>query len=68
MYHDQAMIPAKLLARGRGVNVTLGLGRVRTSPLHGTAFDIAGKGVASPDSMLAAIRLARRLSSVLRFS
>jgi len=63
MYHDQAMIPAKLLARGRGVNVTLGLGHVRTSPLHGTAFDIAGKGIASPDSMLAALRLARRRSA-----
>jgi 4-hydroxythreonine-4-phosphate dehydrogenase len=61
MYHDQAMIPAKLLARDRGVNLTLGLGRIRTSPLHGVAFDIAGKGIASPGSMLAAIRLARRL-------
>jgi 4-hydroxythreonine-4-phosphate dehydrogenase len=61
MYHDQAMIPAKLLGRGAGVNVTLGLGRIRTSPLHGVAFDIAGRGVASPGSMLAAIRLARRL-------
>jgi 4-hydroxythreonine-4-phosphate dehydrogenase len=62
MYHDQAMIPAKLL--GPGVNVTLGLGRVRTAPLHGTAFDIAGRGVADPRSTVAAIRLARRLSSV----
>ena len=61
MYHDQAMIPAKLLARGAGVTVTLGLGYVRTSPLHGVAFDIAGRGVASPASMLAAIRLAERL-------
>jgi 4-hydroxythreonine-4-phosphate dehydrogenase len=61
MYHDQAMIPAKLLGRGTGVNVTLGLGRIRTSPLHGVAFDIAGQGKASPASMLAAIRLARRL-------
>jgi 4-hydroxythreonine-4-phosphate dehydrogenase len=61
MYHDQAMIPAKLLGRDSGVNVTLGLGYVRTSPLHGVAFDIAGKGVASPGSMLAAIRLARKL-------
>ncbi len=64
MYHDQAMIPAKLLAQGRGVNVTLGLGYVRTSPLHGTAFDIAGKGVASPGSMVAALCLARRLAAV----
>jgi len=62
MYHDQAMIPAKLLGRDRGVNLTLGLGRIRTSPLHGVAFDIAGKDIASPGSMLAAIRLARRLS------
>jgi 4-hydroxythreonine-4-phosphate dehydrogenase len=61
-YHDQAMIPAKLLGRDSGVNVTLGLGRVRTSPLHGVAFDIAGKGVANPGSMLAAVRLARRLA------
>ncbi len=60
MYHDQAMIPAKLLGRDRGVNLTLGLGRIRTSPLHGVAFDIAGQGIASPGSMLAAIRLARR--------
>ena len=62
MYHDQAMIPAKLLAQGRGVNLTLGLPAVRTSPLHGTAFDIAGKGIASPDSMIAAIRVALRLA------
>jgi 4-hydroxythreonine-4-phosphate dehydrogenase len=62
MYHDQAMIPAKLLGRDQGVNLTLGLDYVRTSPLHGVAFDIAGKGVASPGSMLSAIRLARRLS------
>jgi 4-hydroxythreonine-4-phosphate dehydrogenase len=64
MYHDQAMIPAKLLAHGRGVNATLGLGRIRTSPLHGTAFDIAGKGKADPRSMLEAIRLARKLARV----
>jgi 4-hydroxythreonine-4-phosphate dehydrogenase len=62
MYHDQAMIPAKLLGRDAGVNATLGLGRIRTSPLHGTAFDIAGKGIARPDSTLAAIRLALRLA------
>jgi 4-hydroxythreonine-4-phosphate dehydrogenase len=62
MYHDQAMIPAKLLGRDAGVNATLGLGRIRTSPLHGTAFDIAGKGIARPGSMLAAIRLALRLA------
>ncbi len=62
MYHDQAMIPAKLLGRDEGVNATLGLGRIRTSPLHGTAFDIAGKGIARPGSMLAAIHLALRLA------
>lgn len=60
MYHDQAMIPAKLL--GPGVNVTLGLGAVRTAPLHGTAFDIAGRDIADPAAMTAAIRLARRLT------
>jgi 4-hydroxythreonine-4-phosphate dehydrogenase len=65
MYHDQAMIPAKLLGRDRGVNMTLGLGRIRTSPLHGVAFDIAGQGRASPGSMAAAIRLARRHSRVV---
>lgn len=62
MYHDQAMIPAKILSRGRGVNVTLGLKKFRTSPLHGVAFDIAGRGVASHHSTLAAIRLARKLA------
>jgi 4-phospho-D-threonate 3-dehydrogenase / 4-phospho-D-erythronate 3-dehydrogenase len=64
IYHDQAMIPAKLLGRDQGVNLTLGLGRIRTSPLHGVAFDIAGKGIASPGSMISAIRLARRLCRV----
>jgi 4-hydroxythreonine-4-phosphate dehydrogenase len=58
MYHDQALIPLKTLAFDRGVNVTLGLPFVRTSPDHGTAFDIAGKGVADPKPMIAAIRLA----------
>ena len=62
MYHDQAMIPAKLLAQGRGVNMTIGLPFIRTSPLHGTAFDIAGKGLAQPDSMIAAIETALRLA------
>ena len=61
MYHDQAMIPAKLLAQGRGVNVTIGLPCIRTSPLHGTAFDIAGKGIAQPGSMIAAVETALRL-------
>jgi len=63
MYHDQGLIPLKLHAFDTGVNVTLGLPFVRTSPDHGTAFDIAGKGVAKPDSMVAAIRLAARMLS-----
>jgi 4-hydroxythreonine-4-phosphate dehydrogenase len=62
-YHDQGLIPVKLLAFGRAVNVTLGLPIVRTSVDHGTAFDIAGKGVADPDSMIAAVLLAARLVS-----
>ena len=60
--HDQALIPAKTLAFDEGVNVTLGLPFIRTSPDHGTAFDIAGKGIARPDSLIAAIRLADRLA------
>ncbi|WP_417580918.1 4-hydroxythreonine-4-phosphate dehydrogenase PdxA [Pelagibacterium sp.] len=62
MYHDQALIPIKTLAFDAGVNVTLGLPIVRTSPDHGTAFSLAGTGKASPNSMLAAIRLADRIS------
>ncbi len=62
MYHDQALIPAKALAFDETVNVTLGLPFIRTSPDHGTAFDIAGKGLARPDSLIAALRLARRLA------
>ncbi|UWR23836.1 4-hydroxythreonine-4-phosphate dehydrogenase PdxA [Sulfitobacter sp. S190] len=58
MYHDQALIPIKTLDFDRGVNVTLGLPFIRTSPDHGTAFDIAGKGVANPSSMTCAIRMA----------
>lgn len=58
LYHDQGLIPLKMIARDSGVNVTLGLGFVRTSPDHGTAFDIAGKGKASSRSMEMAIRLA----------
>lgn len=58
MYHDQALIPIKTLDFDRGVNVTLGLPIIRTSPDHGTAFDIAGKGIAKPDSLIAALRLA----------
>ena len=62
MYHDQGLIPLKLLAFHEGVNVTLGLPFARTSPDHGTAFDIAGKGVARSDSMKSAIRLALDLA------
>ena len=62
MYHDQALIPFKLLYFDTGVNLTLGLPFIRTSPDHGTAFDIAGKGIADPSSMIEAIRLACRLS------
>jgi 4-hydroxythreonine-4-phosphate dehydrogenase len=61
MYHDQALIPFKLLYFNTGVNLTLGLPFVRTSPDHGTAFDIAGKGIADPSSMIEAIKLACRL-------
>jgi 4-hydroxythreonine-4-phosphate dehydrogenase len=62
MYHDQALIPIKTLAFDHGVNVTLGLPFVRTSPDHGTAFDIAGTGRADPTSLVAALRLAARLT------
>jgi len=63
MYHDQALIPIKTLAFDHGVNVTLGLPFVRTSPDHGTAFDIAGKGVADPGAMIAAIRMAGEIAA-----
>jgi 4-hydroxythreonine-4-phosphate dehydrogenase len=63
MYHDQALIPIKALAFDHAVNVTLGLPFVRTSPDHGTAFDIAGTGQADPTSLIAAIALAARLSA-----
>jgi 4-hydroxythreonine-4-phosphate dehydrogenase len=62
MYHDQGLIPVKYLGVEQGVNVTLGLPLVRTSPDHGTAFDIAGSGQADASSLLAAIRMARQLS------
>ena len=61
-YHDQGLIPVKLVAFGRAVNVTLGLPIIRTSVDHGTAFDISGKGVADADSMIAAVLLAARLA------
>ena len=60
MYHDQALIPLKLFGNEGGVNLTLGLPFIRTSPLHGTAFDIAGRGIARADSLIAAIELACR--------
>jgi 4-hydroxythreonine-4-phosphate dehydrogenase len=63
MYHDQALIPIKTLAFDHAVNVTLGLPFVRTSPDHGTAFDIAGTGKADPSSLIAALRLAARLAA-----
>jgi 4-hydroxythreonine-4-phosphate dehydrogenase len=63
MYHDQALIPVKTLAFDEAVNVTLGLPFVRTSPDHGTAFDIAGTGKADPSSLIAALRLAARMAA-----
>lgn len=65
-YHDQGLIPVKLLAFGRSVNVTIGLPIVRTSVDHGTAFDIAGKGVADPSSMIEAVLLAAHLAKLRR--
>lgn len=61
-YHDQALVPLKTLDFDAGVNITLGLPIVRTSPDHGTAFDIAGRGVAHPGAMIAAIRMARQVA------
>ena len=63
MYHDQVLVPAKTLAFDTGVNVTLGLPFVRTSPDHGTAFDIAGTGKASPQSLIAALKMAARMAA-----
>ena len=62
-YHDQGLIPVKLVAFGQAVNVTLGLPIIRTSVDHGTAFDIAGRGIADPSSMVAAVLLAARLAA-----
>jgi 4-hydroxythreonine-4-phosphate dehydrogenase len=62
MYHDQGLIPIKYLGVEKGVNVTLGLPLVRTSPDHGTAFDIAGTGKADASSLVEAVRMARQLS------
>jgi 4-hydroxythreonine-4-phosphate dehydrogenase len=61
MYHDQGLIPVKYLGVEQGVNVTLGLPLVRTSPDHGTAFDIAGQGIADAASLIAAIKMAKKL-------
>ncbi len=61
MYHDQGLVPLKMIGFDSGVNWTLGLPFIRTSPDHGTAYDIAGKGVANPSSMIAALRLAKQL-------
>jgi 4-hydroxythreonine-4-phosphate dehydrogenase len=62
MYHDQALIPIKTIDFAGGVNVTLGLPFVRCSPDHGTALDIAGRGLADPSSLIAALRMARDLA------
>ena len=66
MYHDQGLIPLKLHAFHAGVNVTLGFPFPRTSPDHGTAFEIAGKGIARPDSMIAAISCRELAAEPLR--
>jgi 4-hydroxythreonine-4-phosphate dehydrogenase len=66
MYHDQGLVPLKMIGFETGVNWTLGLPFIRTSPDHGTAYDIAGKGIANPSSMIAAIRLAKRLATSAR--
>ncbi|WP_420133482.1 4-hydroxythreonine-4-phosphate dehydrogenase PdxA [Rhodopseudomonas sp.] len=66
MYHDQALIPIKTIAFDEGVNVTLGLPFIRTSPDHGTAFDIAGTGRADPSSLIAALKLAARMADARR--
>jgi 4-hydroxythreonine-4-phosphate dehydrogenase len=63
LYHDQALIPIKTLDMAGGVNVTLGLSIIRTSPDHGTALDIAGLGIADASSLIAALRLAAQLAA-----
>jgi 4-hydroxy-L-threonine phosphate dehydrogenase PdxA len=65
-YHDQGLIPVKMAAFGQAVNVTLGLPIIRTSVDHGTAFDIAGRGIADPSSLKEAVRLAARLTLARR--
>ncbi|MBD1202589.1 MAG: 4-hydroxythreonine-4-phosphate dehydrogenase PdxA [Rhodobacteraceae bacterium] len=66
MYHDQALIPIKTVDFDGGVNVTLGLPFIRTSPDHGTAFDIAGQGIANPTSLVAALRMAQQMATARR--
>jgi 4-hydroxythreonine-4-phosphate dehydrogenase len=66
MYHDQALIPIKTLDFAGGVNVTLGLPFVRTSPDHGTAFDIAGQDRADPTSLIAALKMADQMAAARR--
>jgi 4-hydroxythreonine-4-phosphate dehydrogenase len=68
MYHDQGLIPVKLLAFDKAVNVTIGLPIIRTSPAHGTAFDIAGKNIADPSSMMAAITTAVNMAATKKKS
>ena len=63
LYHDQGLIPFKLIHFEDGVNITLGLPIIRTSPCHGTAYDIAGKGIANPQSFISALKLSLRLLS-----
>jgi 4-hydroxythreonine-4-phosphate dehydrogenase len=67
MYHDQGLIALKTLEFDRAVNITLGLPFIRTSPDHGTAYDIAGRGTASPTSMLAAIKYATKSARCITF-
>jgi 4-hydroxythreonine-4-phosphate dehydrogenase len=63
LYHDQGLIPLKTLHFWDAVNVSLGLPIIRTSPDHGTGFDIAGKGIARPDSFIAALRMAQSMAA-----
>ena len=64
MYHDQGMIPVKLLSFDQAVNITIGIPIIRTSPAHGTAFDIAGQNIANPSSMKAAITTAIQMAKI----
>ena len=68
MYHDQGMIPVKLLSFKQAVNVTIGIPIIRTSPAHGTAFDIAGKNIADPSSMKSAIITAIQMAKTKKNS